>query len=389
MKTILIYGDHPISPANEGNRKRILDLFRFLNALGFETHYLFHGSAARAKIQIEHLPEFTHRIHWHRQTTTHRITRTLTRAKAALGKILNIPSWREYSSNAWFPSGLELAVTQKARELKPVAVISEYAYLSMALHFLPDGPLKIVDTHDIFAERWQLFEQQGSSTTWYSISRSSEAELLRAADAVIAISENDQSAFKSQYEVASHLLDLLTAPDYCWSPESTQLMFLGSNNRMNREGLHWLLENVVPLIRNEIHDFVVTVVGSVTFDKKYVNYVNHVGRVDFTKEHFKKTKVLLNPVDVGTGFAIKIIDSLAYGIPVITRSNGVRGASAFVGRGIFVADSPTGFCKAVLMYIQDTTIAKLHSEYARTLYEERHHRCKEVALEILGKPQND
>lgn len=64
---------------------------------------------------------------------------------------------------------------------------------------------------------------------------------------------------------------------------------------------------------------------------------------------------MIAPVFSGSGIKIKIVNSLARGLPVVTTSCGIEGFPPGWEGAVRVSDDPAGFRQAVRELINDTT----------------------------------
>lgn len=85
------------------------------------------------------------------------------------------------------------------RRLGIDAVIVEYAFHSRAFLGLPKGVLRILDTHDSFADRHKAFINTANKYGyWFSVPPAVECRALRRADVVVAIQEEEEHAFRQR-----------------------------------------------------------------------------------------------------------------------------------------------------------------------------------------------
>jgi glycosyltransferase involved in cell wall biosynthesis len=78
------------------------------------------------------------------------------------------------------------------------------------------------------------------------------------------------------------------------------------------------------------------------------------------------------PLRLGGGTRLKILDSFAMGLPVVSTSLGCEGLSLMDGRHILIRDDAGSFADAVLQVISDNILANTLRESGRKLVEERY-----------------
>ena len=81
--------------------------------------------------------------------------------------------------------------------------------------------------------------------------------------------------------------------------------------------------------------------------------------VDDIKEYAKKCLAIVAPIQYGSGIKIKIIESMAMKIPVITNNLGVEGLRAENKRDIIICDNVSDYVKSVLQLNSDKTMRNM------------------------------
>jgi polysaccharide biosynthesis protein PslH len=181
-----------------------------------------------------------------------------------------------------------------------------------------------------------------------------ECKAFRRADVVVAIQEEEERTFRQRLgkeapavATVSHILDLdgrvedLTSSDF---------LFLGSGNDANIISLNAFLDNVLPLIRAARPDVRLVVAGSICGKIEDREGVVKLGRVDSLKDAFTRAPLSINPIALGTGINIKLLDALAAGIPTISSRTGVRGLPERYRSGVVVVEDNDhqAFAEAIL-----------------------------------------
>jgi glycosyltransferase involved in cell wall biosynthesis len=142
----------------------------------------------------------------------------------------------------------------------------------------------------------------------------------------------------------------------------------------NVEGVHWFATQVFPLIRREINDVQFQVVGSrppkkITRLAESGSGIVVTGYVPDLSLLLQRAAVLVVPLRSGSGMRVKILESFARGIPVVSTSIGVEGIQAEAGEHLLVADDPEGFSQAVIRALRDRAEAARLARSGRQLVE--------------------
>jgi glycosyltransferase involved in cell wall biosynthesis len=215
-----------------------------------------------------------------------------------------------------------------AREAFDVAFV-EYVFMSKAFEAMPPGILKILDTHDRFALRHRTFLEAGLVPQWFSTSVAEENAGFRRADYILAIQEGEAEIFARQLDnserviAVGHLLDLQPRITPAAAPSA---VFLASSNPINIDAARYFVESVLPLVLREKPDFKFILAGDV--GKGFTNAGDSVvclGHVPAIADAFRAAAVAVNPVRVGTGLSIKMMEALACGAACISSATGSRG----------------------------------------------------------------
>ncbi|MEO8772564.1 MAG: glycosyltransferase, partial [Ferruginibacter sp.] len=74
--------------------------------------------------------------------------------------------------------------------------------------------------------------------------------------------------------------------------------------------------------------------------------------------------VVINPENGGTGYKLKTLEALAYGMPLVATTAGAIGVAEPFKNHLFIADSPKCFADAVNKLFHDTELLKTISTNA-------------------------
>ncbi|WKL22854.1 glycosyltransferase family 4 protein [Agrobacterium tumefaciens] len=358
----------PAVPASEGNRSRILQLTRAVRSLGHEVHFVYVDTPMVLDFEEEaHAAEFTsgcfHKVTRRREDWktrfiedfsfkfSHKAFRSVRKVHRLLG---HDHGFYNYLDEFYYPE-IGRQVRDIQRRLGIDAVIVEYAFHSRAFLGLPDDVLRILDTHDSFADRHKAFINTANKYGyWFSVPPQVECKAFRRADVVVAIQEEEERTFRERLgkepptvATVSHILDLDGRVE---DLASSDFLFLGSGNDANLISLNGFLDNVLPPIRAARPDVRLVVAGSICGKIEDREGVVKLGRVDSLKDAFTRAPLSINPIALGTGINIKLLDALAAGIPTISSRTGVRGLPERYRSGVVVVEDNDhqAFAEAIL-----------------------------------------
>lgn len=158
--------------------------------------------------------------------------------------------------------------------------------------------------------------------------------------------------------------------------ESNTILFVGAMDRpVNIQGATYFITRVLPLIKKEIPDVRLCIVGNRPSDeiKAFGSNDRNVivtGFVEDVKPYFLKATVFVAPLFIGGGIITKILDAMAAGLPVVASSIGNEGVDAKPGRDLMTADTPEEFARNVLRLMKDPKLHGTLSENGRAFVHE-------------------
>lgn len=350
----------PIYPTTGGNRARIANFVRTLQTFGHTVEFIYLPSRRVNDADLEsHVRYFSEQnFHVLRRSAYHDLVyysrRAVYKSKRRLRR------WRDPSDGyyyeldeIYFP-GFTAQLKRLAGERRYDAVFVQYVYNSKALDVFGSETLKILDTHDSYADRHRDYLERGSAYHGYSITVEDQMRGFRRADIVLAIQEDEASRFKDglgqhAYKVrtVSHILDLsrkICHRDLCAAT------FLGSSFQENVEAITFFIRECLPLVASVKPEFRLIVAGSVCDRVSDSPNVVKLGIIPHIADAFAQGPIALNPARLGSGINIKLLDAMSCGVPSVSTATGARGVPNELRGGVFVVpdDAAAGFAGAVL-----------------------------------------
>jgi polysaccharide biosynthesis protein PslH len=344
---ILIVSPVPTHPANSGNSARILRLAETLIEAGHDVHF--------AHITFQPGDAAAMRAFW--GASFHEIAYRKPWNKHRCGP-LPVPDrwmhplirrgWAHMTLDHYWDSRMAGPLRELHQRYGFDAVLANYVFFSGALEAFPSGVLKVLDTHDVFAGRHQLFRKAGLMPEWFYTTAAEERRGLRRADRVLAIQSQDRVFFEGLLRGTRPVQEvghLLPPARHTPSAPSASVAFFGSGNVLNREALQGFLQVVWPELRRQVPDAVLKVFGSVSEGLAPVAGVQLRGRVGDPAEVYAEAALVINPMRVGTGLKIKSLEALAHGAALVASPVGLAGLEGAVGNGAFLAGKTSEWVK--------------------------------------------
>jgi glycosyltransferase involved in cell wall biosynthesis len=161
----------------------------------------------------------------------------------------------------------------------------------------------------------------------------------------------------------------------------------------NSDAARWLVAKILPLIRAQIPDVQVRLVGDP--DDSVANLhdpprVSVTGRVPSMVPELAKADLVVVPIRYGSGTRVKILEAFAHRIPVVSTVVGAEGLDLEDGRQLLLAQDAPSFARACILALKDQDLRRGLVEAAQRRFLERHQwstaqtRIRNLALETAG-----
>jgi glycosyltransferase involved in cell wall biosynthesis len=377
MRIILISGV-PIVPVHEGNQSRILSLARAIREQGHDLWVALLPSGIWAEAdRFAHTREFgaDRVVELGVDGPLSRLRWLPFRLRRKLARQLGLPSGFYTGLDEHYRRRWSGQLARLHGEHRFDAAIVEYVLHSGALDAFPTDVRKLIDTHDSLADRHKPYLAQGMKGGYFfSLRPRDENRGFRRADAILAIQEEEAAIFHRQLgrdegnpgvAVVSHILDLSTGP--VSARDIPRALFLGSGNASNKLSARWFVDNVLPLILARLPDFRLVLAGSVCEAVEDHPAIEKLGRVERVIDAFERAPLLINPMVVGTGINIKILDALAAGVATVSTETGARGLPADFRGGMLLAPDRdyAAFAAHVVALMEDASRREMLGRRAR------------------------
>jgi len=227
-----------------------------------------------------------------------------------------------------------------------------------------------------------IFKKVYAFLEWLKM-RHYENRMWRLFDRCIVVSEGDKREMSSRVknvsiEVTPNGVDI----DY-FSPAKVNvkpfsLVYVGQMNWYpNSDAMIYFLENVYPLIKKDIPQVSLCIVGNnppemIRDIAKENKSITITGLVDDTRPYIAESELFIVPLRIGGGTRLKILEAMAMGKTIVSTSIGCEGITISDGENIFIADSPAHFAKTVIELFKKPNLRDKVKASARRLVEENY-----------------
>jgi glycosyltransferase involved in cell wall biosynthesis len=257
-------------------------------------------------------------------------------------------------------------------------VVSDF--LTPVVNLPLDQPFVLFE-HNVETVLWRRYADT-SKNPWRRAFFRSQAERVLAferdacqrAFEVIAVSEADAAMLRDLCAI-DHVTAIPTGvdADYFARPsglvaDATNLLFAGSMDWMpNIDGMLWFAREVLPLIRRRVPQCSMTIAGrcpdasirALAADPQ----IRVTGTVDDMRPHLWSAGVSIVPLRIGSGTRLKIYESMAAEVAVVSTTVGAEGLEVTCPVNIRIANTPDAFANACLdLLTEPATRARQASE---------------------------
>lgn len=365
MRKILFISEHFRYDIRRGSDKRVYTLLKYLLD-NFEVTWLaceFYGKNTPLNFYFANHPNLNYTIAKVPARTIYR--RFINKFN---GFLYNYLSAYSYDTKVKI-----LSLLTKIREInieKYDAIILSYlAHYDFIKILKEEVSIKIkilIDTNDIQFKRMRyLYKEKGFftlllKTIKLKLMEKDEKKALLNADYLVAISREDENYFKN---ILKHS-GVLYCPTGFELEEISQLkysrniIFFGTmDSIINIKGVKYFKNEIFPLIKELVPNATFTILGNnptneVLKLKDESTFVT--GYVENPKEYLIDAGCLVCPIAAEYGQRIRIIESLIYGLPIVTFSKAVTGMELEEMDGVFICDDVKTFAKIVIKLLLDS-----------------------------------
>jgi hypothetical protein len=311
---VLIVTFNRLIPADQGNARRVMQLVRLYRAQGYEVDLIYHadeGHDLGLSCALE------------RQFGLVRVLRSRASKRIHPGHVCHLADWYD-------PALAAVALDLHARRHYRVVHVNYIWYAPLLSHFGPEVR-KVLDSHDLFADRSEKYRQAGMNPNWFSTTPAEEDRAFRMADAVLSIQREEAREMVARGHRNVLYLPYVEAQVADFLPRRRDagtvpvLGYLGSGNDWNVRSMQAFAAALRQHHASGPLPFQVLVGGAIGSHLGEVPGITRVGFVKELRTFYESIDLAINPMVGGTGLKIKTVEPLAFGKPVLTTPAGAQG----------------------------------------------------------------
>ncbi|TAK05934.1 MAG: glycosyltransferase, partial [Candidatus Manganitrophaceae bacterium] len=247
------------------------------------------------------------------------------------------------------------------------------AYTMRSVHGVP----KVFTDHDVsYLKAFRMAQQSGNPFFKLFLSLEAikvkrlESRIFKEVDIGIAVSEVDKKALmalcpEGKIEVVENGVDTKEFKPVSQEVVENSLVWVGGfDNYPNREGIYFFLEEVYPLIRENVPGVRIDLVGGgVTPRLREIASADpsiHIaGYVNDPLPYIQKAALFIVPILSGSGTRLKLLEAMAAGKAIVTTRVGCEGIEGVNRKHYLIADESSDFAKYVAEILKDANL-RLH-----------------------------
>lgn len=241
---------------------------------------------------------------------------------------------------------------QLKKNLKGIFDISLISYVDWgSFSQFIQSKYTIIDTHDFMTS--QYVRRNGDRKVIGKVFQE-EIEILNRVDEVWTYSIEEQYIFEQFLTNKISLLPIslnVHLESKMKLNRIYEVLYVASDNDHNIKSISWFVQEVLPLIDKK---FSMAVVGKICEKIQDNSRITKLGVVNDLAEVYNSSKITICPMLSGTGIKIKVLESLSFGIPVVTTRRGVDGLINKVSNGCLVAETAKQFAFYINKLLIDT-----------------------------------
>lgn len=379
-KKILILTPRFPYPLTSGDKVRIYNICKYLAQTGYQLTLL-------SFIQNQAQQKF--------------ITAEEIKSVFSLVHVVQLPKWRSYL-NSFFGLGqrrpLQLSYYAAAEMNKLVdKELATSVYDNVIVHLIRMAPyvmnkngigkiLEMTDALSMTYERSRQSASKGLLSQIYKIEekrvKNFESECLKNFDFVVVASERDkEQLLKNSITASSEKIKIIpngVSENFLrFQPtgiyDLNLIVFIGNlRSLQNQDAVFYFIKSIYPLIKQKRPQARFRIIGSnppkSVLKLAGKNEIEVTGPVENVIDWIAQAGVAVAPMRIVAGSQIKILETMALGIPTVTTTvsaSGIKDATA--GKHFLVADQPAEFAQAVIKLMTDKNLRLKLSASGRKL----------------------
>ena len=251
----------------------------------------------------------------------------------------------------------------------------EFVAMLPIVYALPKSVKKIFIHHELGWVRDELtYGNNIYDEAVKAILKDNEIAMCNRYDTVAALTDVDkqklaEAGVKTNLAVSTLAISKETQP-YVEQKFNGHLSFVGgSGHNPNYVGVIWFVKNVLPLIRKQLPEIQIDIVGNWPEQARkdihaIDSSVNFLGFVDKLEDGIRNTLMVV-PITIGSGMRMKILEAANHSVPFVATVVGAEGLDFHSGKDCYIEDDPQKQAEFIVKLCRD---AELFSSMSKAIH---------------------
>lgn len=264
--------------------------------------------------------------------------------------------------------------------------------LNMAQYALPfTKSRKVLDLHNAL---WILYQRMAATLPLHNpmkylllrdwrLLKKYEGEMCRVFDAVTAVSDEDKQSLieagaRPDIQVIPIAIDTDSQAFIHRTPSSPHIVHVGTMYwPANIDGIRWFLDEIYPIVKQRVPNVRCTLIGArppqdIKEREQSDASLKVTGYVDDPLPYLQDSSMMIVPLRAGGGMRVKILNSFAQGLPMVSTTVGCEGIHITNDYDILVADTPQEFAQQTIRLLTDSALNEHLTLHGRQTAEQQY-----------------
>lgn len=222
-----------------------------------------------------------------------------------------------------------------------------------------------------------------------------ETELLSEVNVVTAVSLAEADLLHRMQPLAKVIMapngvddEILEKGTTGFAERENNLFFCGNfSYEPNLDAIRYYLDYIAPLLREHIPPIKLVIAGAnlpadIIDRAVKCGHMEWLGYVENIHPCFERYAIMINPMRLGGGTRLKMLEALAHGMACVSTRIGAEGLELQDKQHILLADTPESFAAAIKNLINDQSFSEKLGRQAR-LYVKQHFTWLKCAANLI------
>lgn len=258
-----------------------------------------------------------------------------------------------------YQDGLGEEINLLCKKYKIEAIICTYIWQSKILDYVPSNVRKIIDTHDKMTDRHLALAKNNIVQEMFSCTQEDEKKYLNRAD-IIWARRDEETHYFNKITNSTKAITVTHFEDAMFLKKTynklTKIGILASDNQVNFKMVCDFAVEFNKRLRKQKLDIICQVTGNVKnmifarkkpfrrfsncyykmigrndkikglyeylFSSKYYDFTGPISNIE---DFYNDVDLVIIPITFGTGINVKMVQAMAFGVPVISTECGIKG----------------------------------------------------------------